>query len=268
MSEPSAGGSGDGAVAPPCETTEAELPSSGAALSKRARKKLAKQEDRKHRKQEHHEQNHGTMLADARQLRTELQRRRGAVSDAALYAQLPRSSECELFDALGSEAVERSPLFSAAPNSWRSSRASGGDGGGGAGGVGGTGGGGEGGGLGSEERGGSAASMTELDPDASPQASHHCARVPATHHHHLPPTIHHPPCTMHPPTTHHPPPTMHPPTRRARAVWSTGFCGVRTSITRSTPPKSSRCSTRSTGSAGPPVGPATWLSTSAQATPT
>jgi hypothetical protein len=157
-----------GAVQPPFETTE--LPSTGAALSKRARKKLAKQEDRKHRKQEHHEQTHGTMLADARQLRTELQRRSGAVSDAALYAQLPRASECELFDALGSEAVERSPLFSAAPNSWCSSRASGGDGAGGTGGAGGGGGGG-GGGLESEAGGGSAASMTELDPDASPQAS-------------------------------------------------------------------------------------------------
>ena len=158
-----------GAVQPPFETTE--LPSTGAALSKRARKKLAKQEDRKHRKQEHHEQTHGTMLADARQLRTELQRRSGAVSDAALYAQLPRASECELFDALGSEAVERSPLFSAAPNSWCSSRASGGDGAGGTGGAGGGGGGGGGGGLESEAGGGSAASMTELDPDASPQAS-------------------------------------------------------------------------------------------------
>ena len=193
-------------------------PSEGAPLSKRARKKLAKQEDRKQRKQEHHEQSHGSMLAgessmehrhrhpsthrpraphpqpaqlsattahrhhhhhppratpllaDARQLRTELQRRRGAVSDAALYAQLQRASECELFDALGSEAIERSPLFSAAPNSWRSSRVS--DGGAGArtGGVGGAGGGVEGGGPGSEEEGEPAVSTTELDPDASPQA--------------------------------------------------------------------------------------------------
>ena len=82
------------------------------------------------------------------------------MSDAALYARLPRASECELFDALGSEAVERSPLFSAAPNSWRSSRVS----------DGGAGGGGEGGGPGSAEAGEPATSTAELDPDASPQA--------------------------------------------------------------------------------------------------
>jgi len=45
-------------------------PSEGAPLSKRARKKLAKQEDRKQRKQEHHEQSHGSMLAGESSLAT------------------------------------------------------------------------------------------------------------------------------------------------------------------------------------------------------
>ena len=65
-----------------------EPSTSVAALSKRARKKLAKQEARKQRKQEHHEQLHCTMLADAQRLRAELQRRHGAVPDAALCAGL------------------------------------------------------------------------------------------------------------------------------------------------------------------------------------
>ena len=45
-------------------------PSEGAPLSKRARKKLAKQEDRKQRKQEHHDQSHGSMLAGESSLAT------------------------------------------------------------------------------------------------------------------------------------------------------------------------------------------------------
>jgi hypothetical protein len=90
-------------------------------LSKRQRKKLERLEAKKLMKEEHHAKMHYSMLDSARRLRSLLQGSSTAVSDAELYVNLPRESECELFDGIGKAAIGSSDLFNGPANSWQNS---------------------------------------------------------------------------------------------------------------------------------------------------
>ena len=84
----------------------------------RLRKKLEKKKRSKYLKSEHQARLHEIMLSDALQIRARLQRSSSAVPDDALYSNLPRMSEIELFDDIDDGLLESSVLFRGTTNSW------------------------------------------------------------------------------------------------------------------------------------------------------
>ena len=93
--------------------------------SKRSRKKLEKQASKKQGKLQHRTRMHDSMLENARRLRDAFQRGSFAIADEVLYPQLPRAGEDELFASIDEAAIQRSTLFRAPSNSWRSAAADG-----------------------------------------------------------------------------------------------------------------------------------------------
>ena len=104
------------ATAEPTASGSLAAPPMPSTLSKRALKKQAKQQLNKQHKHEHHLRLHAAMLVEAQRLRKRLQCIAAtSVQESALYSKLPRSSECELFSALGEAAIQRSVLFQLPP---------------------------------------------------------------------------------------------------------------------------------------------------------